>query len=66
MMWPDQSSYEGNFHLGKMEGLGKRYYSNGNIHEGQWMQDQPHGKGKVYNATKDFFKEGTWEFGKMA
>ena len=34
MTWPDQSTYEGEFHLGKMEGQGKRTFVNGNVHEG--------------------------------
>lgn len=63
MTWPDQSTYEGEFHAGKMEGFGKRTYTNGNIHEGMWYQDKPHGPGKIFKASDGSYKEGEWDMG---
>lgn len=65
MTWPDQSKYEGNFHLGRMHGTGKRTYANGNIHEGQWAQDKPHGAGKLFKASDQSYKEAEWNMGQV-
>lgn len=65
MTWPDESTYKGEFHEGKMEGHGIRTYANGNIHEGEWFQDHAHGEGKMFKAQDSSYKEGRWEMGKM-
>ena len=66
MTWPDQSTYEGDFHQGKMDGQGKRTYANGNIHEGSYRDDKKHGPGKLYVPSEGgTYKEGTWNMGVM-
>jgi hypothetical protein len=41
------STTVGNFVNGKIEGKGKRTYSNGNVYEGEFLNDMPNGKGKL-------------------
>ena len=65
MTWPDQSTYEGDFSRGKMEGQGKRTYANGNIYEGEWMQDKPHGAGKLFKKSDGSYKEAIWDMGEV-
>ena len=65
MIWPDQSRYEGEFHEGRMEGRGIRYYANGNIHEGEFVNNKPHGSGTFFNAKENLYREATWKEGKI-
>lgn len=65
MIWPDQSKYEGTFLEGKMSGRGIRNYANGNIYDGEWEDDKPHGSGTFYKATDSTWKEGVWREGKL-
>ena len=64
MTWPDQGTYVGEFHEGKMEGQGKRTFENGNHHEGSYFQDKAHGPGRIYHAADGSYREGTWDMGK--
>ena len=42
--------YNGNWVENKMEGIGSLYYDSGKpAYEGEWKNDQFHGKGKLYN-----------------
>ena len=65
MMWPDQSRYEGEFAEGRMEGRGIRFYANGNIHDGSWYNDKPHGPGTFFKATDNEYRKATWDNGKI-
>jgi hypothetical protein len=39
-----------------MNGYGKLYYDNGLLaYDGQWYQDEFHGRGKVYNDSAEMF-----------
>ena len=40
MVWPDQSRYEGDFKMGKIEGHGNKEFANGNRYVGMWKNDQ--------------------------
>jgi len=55
MIWPDQSKYIGDFNQGKMEGKGQRYYSNGNIFDGDWEDDRPNGTGTLFKAADNTY-----------
>ena len=39
MIWPDESRYDGDFKLGKIEGKGKKEFANGNRYVGEWKND---------------------------
>ena len=45
MVYSNKDVYEGNWHSGKREGVGKMQYANGDIYEGQFRSDQLTGKG---------------------
>ena len=48
---------------GKREGIGKLFYSNGDVYEGEWMADERHGTGTmVYHAIGAVF-EGCFQHG---
>ena len=43
----DRDIYEGEFHEGLRQGIGKMIWKiRGEEYEGEWYQDEPHGKGK--------------------
>jgi hypothetical protein len=55
MIWPDHSRYEGEFKSGKIEGQGKKEFTNGNKYVGDWKSDAMHGHGvwhDIKNQTK--------------
>lgn len=48
-----------------MHGVGTRFFPNGNILEGNWVNDKPHGRGIFYNAMDGSFQEAEWNEGKI-
>ncbi|CCW60044.1 unnamed protein product [Phytomonas sp. EM1] len=49
--------------LGVREGYGRCVYHNGDVYEGDWQNDQRHGKGRMhYHATGAVY-DGSWERG---
>ena len=64
MVWPDQSKYEGEFKQGKIEGKGKKDFSNGNRFIGDWKNDVMHGSGVWYNIKDQTKRQGEWQNGK--
>lgn len=48
-----------------MEGRGVRYYANGNIHDGEFINNKAHGPGTFFNAKENKYKEATWNDGKI-
>jgi hypothetical protein len=52
--------YKGEFWEGKMHGIGKYSYDNGNLYEGEWRDDKRHGQGKFITATGGLY-EGEWK-----
>ena len=44
-VWPDGSVYEGQWSLGKANGLGRLIHADGDVYEGQWQEDKAHGYG---------------------
>jgi len=49
-------SYTGNFDKGLRNGNGVGYYSNGNIYEGEWVNDKKHGHGKYIFKNGDIYE----------
>ena len=39
MIFPDGTTYVGEYDEGKREGKGKRYWLNGDVYEGEWSND---------------------------
>lgn len=58
------ASYQGEFVAGRKEGMGRKTYTNGDVYEGQWHQDQRHGHGfYAYGSTSPWVGdryEGAW------
>ena len=50
---------------GKMNGLGKLYFYNGNLlYEGQYLNRKRNGQGKQYNINGDLIFEGEYLHGR--
>lgn len=47
MVYSDNSSYNGDWHLGKRHGQGEFVMSDGTVYRGQWCNDKAHGKGTL-------------------
>ena len=56
--------YDGEVVDGKREGVGILLYPNGAAYEGEWHNDEPHGKGAKYKADGTLSYEGLWTHGK--
>jgi len=60
-----KANYTGHLTIdGKMHGKGTFTFENGNIYEGDWVEDTMHGKGK-YTLPDNNTYEGEWANGKM-
>ena len=46
-----------------MEGRGKKYFANGNKHDGLWSNDKAHGPGIFFNSSDSSYQEGVWNNG---
>ena len=57
--------YDGNWVKNKQQGTGKMIYANGDIYEGEWEANNPHGKGvyTIYASKKRL--EGTFDKGQF-
>ena len=56
--YQDGGFYDGDWRANKMEGFGVLYYqSNRKAYEGQWVNDQFHGQGTLFNDKPIPFKE---------
>ncbi len=62
MGFPDGTRYEGGFVKGKFHGLGKWFYTNGDVFDGNWHENFPHGDGRIIHEDQSETK-GVWEFG---
>lgn len=52
LVYDDGSYYIGQWCLGKMNGLGILYYSNGQkAYEGSWKENKFNGQGLIYNEN---------------
>mmetsp|Transcript_15842 Transcript_15842/g.23850 ORF Transcript_15842/g.23850 Transcript_15842/m.23850 type:complete len:231 (-) Transcript_15842:87-779(-) len=70
----EKARYEGNYKDGARNGVGKMTYPNGDIYEGEWLDNKMHGEGTyIYKKTGDIYSgswaanakngEGRYEFG---
>lgn len=50
----DGARFEGEFHNGRPNGLGKLLLENGDTYEGQWLDDQCSGYGCLTSSTKTY------------
>jgi hypothetical protein len=61
--------YVGGFQEGQKHGYGRAIYPDGSIYMGEWLNNLPHGKGKLksLNTTEgqDEFYDGDWKAGQM-
>ena len=56
---------KGNFIDGKINGLGKGIYENGDIYIGMWENAMFHGNGLFYFKATNQWQMGEFEFGNM-
>lgn len=57
-------SYKGDWSHGRKCGKGKAKYANGDRYDGEWLDDQPHGKG-IYRRTSGDCFEGDFVKGRI-
>lgn len=60
--YPDGSKYTGQFSdKGRLkQGRGRMVWTDGNMYEGQWMKDKPHGEG-TFTFANGIVYQGHWE-----
>lgn len=58
----DWVKYEGEFRCGKMEGFGEMWFYDGKRYKGQFRNDLPWGKGRMFGRNGDI-QNGNWERG---
>jgi hypothetical protein len=51
----ENSKYEGSFEMGKKQGQGKDYFSNGDMYVGFFVDGKLDGKGKYYWKNQQFY-----------
>jgi hypothetical protein len=57
MVYSNKNVYDGNWHFGKRDGIGKMQFANGDMYEGQFKSDQLTGKG-LYQCASGSSYEG--------
>lgn len=60
-LWPDNSSYEGQYQDGRMHGQGQFIYQNRDKYIGAFEDDMRNGPGKFWNAKTQKWHEGEWQ-----
>lgn len=60
-VWPDQSSYEGQYQDGRMHGQGQFIYQNRDKYIGAFENDMRNGHGKFFDAKSQKWIEGEWK-----
>lgn len=55
--------FEGSYHEGKKNGIGKITFPNGDKYHGMWENDKIHGEGTYYYISGDIYS-GEWKEGK--
>ena len=56
------TKYEGEFRGGRMEGFGETVFYDGRRFKGQFRNDLPRGKGRIFLNNSDI-QNGIWEKG---
>jgi len=60
-----QLAFEGTFRMGKLNGLGKQYRSDGTVfYEGEWVDNQRHGQGTLFSKAGKSAFTGQFRKGK--
>eukprot|EP00002_Diphylleia_rotans_P026373 TRINITY_DN5250_c0_g1_i5.p1 TRINITY_DN5250_c0_g1~~TRINITY_DN5250_c0_g1_i5.p1 ORF type:complete len:434 (+),score=71.54 TRINITY_DN5250_c0_g1_i5:44-1345(+) len=54
----DGGEYRGDFRDNRRFGSGKQIYADGRVYIGDWVEDQPHGRGRVQNLSTAFQSSG--------
>jgi hypothetical protein len=60
--------YVGSFKNGQKSGYGRAIYPDGSVYIGDWLNNLPHGKGKLKSLSdngQDEFYDGDWVAGQM-
>lgn len=60
-MWPDNSSYEGQYQDGRMHGQGQFIYQNRDKYIGAFEDDMRNGHGKFFDAKTQKWHDGIWK-----
>ena len=60
--WDENTKYIGEYKDGRREGFGTYYYHN-NYYEGKWVNNLPHGEGKLYEDDEHI--QGLFRYGKL-
>lgn len=60
-VWPDESSYEGQYQDGRMHGQGQFTYQNRDIYVGAFEDDMRNGEGKYFDAKTQKWRDGVWK-----
>lgn len=61
--WDKNKKYDGEYKDSRREGFGIYYFGNNNYYEGYWLNNLPHGEGKLCNEGKIIV--GLFRFGKF-
>ena len=59
----NKEKYIGDYCYGKKEGYGRYIFSNGDIYEGEWFNNRPHGQGQY--ETKNKIYKSIWRNGQI-
>ena len=57
----DGIKYEGGYALGKRNGFGRLEFPSGMVYEGEFFDNQPHGRGKMTSKLTGWGYEGNFE-----
>ena len=60
----NKERYSGDYKYGKKEGNGKYTFPNGDIYEGEWFENKPHGQGLFETEGKTY--KAMWRNGQIA
>jgi len=61
--WGDNKKYNGEYKDSRRDGFGIYYFGENDYYEGNWLNNLPHGEGKICNEGKTI--EGYFRFGKL-
>lgn len=60
----EKARFEGNYKDGQKTGVGRMVYPNGDVFEGEWLDNKAHGEGTyTYKKSQDIYS-GSWVNGK--
>jgi len=64
-VWPDGSSYLGNYCEGRKQGFGTFHYASKKYYRGQWEDGVQNGEGILFSQYGKIIKKGLWIKGQL-